>query len=183
MADKYKSVVTPRGVAMYPWLNKPDTKFDADGVYKMSLRVSAEDAGKLQDTITKTFTDEFGAKKLAKANFPFKPALDDDGNETGEVVFSFKSKMQPKLYDAKGGLIKNPGDLKVGGGTIAKVNCAMAPYDKGINTGVVLYLNGVQIIELVEFGGKSSAFGEEDGSFVSDSLASTADEDEDNASF
>ncbi len=170
MADRLEKITTPKGVAMYPWLNKPDTKWSTEGVYKLSLAVPNDDKEciELCEKIREAFVDEFGNKKLAKAIFPFK----DDGE--GNIVFSFKSKKQPRLFNAKGQPLKNTEDLKVGGGTIAKVAASINPYDKGINTGVSLYLNAVQIIELVEFGSKSM-FGEEEGSFVSDG----SDEDED----
>ncbi len=37
-------LVTPRGRAIYPKLHKPDTKFDADGVYSVKLAISKQDA-------------------------------------------------------------------------------------------------------------------------------------------
>jgi hypothetical protein len=106
------------------------------------------------------FIDEYGNAKLAKANMPFSPEVDDQGNETGNIVFKFKSKRQPKLYDAKGKVITK--NLQVASGTVAKVATAINPYATGINVGVSLYLNDVQIIELVEYG-KGSLFGQEDG--------------------
>lgn len=36
---KHKRVQTPVGEAIYPWLNKPDTKYNADGVYKVKLKI------------------------------------------------------------------------------------------------------------------------------------------------
>ena len=33
--QKFDTHVSPAGIAVYPWLNKPDTKFDADGVFSV----------------------------------------------------------------------------------------------------------------------------------------------------
>lgn len=168
MATK-KSTITPKGVAMYPWLTKPDTKFDAAGIYKMSLALSSDEEStqSLTETIRNTYIDELGDKKLARANFPFK----EDGE--GNTVFSFKSRKKPKIYNSKGQLIANPDSLKIGGGTVAKVSFTMQAYDKGVNTGVVLYLNAVQIIQLAEYKSGASSFGDEGDSFTDNPQEST----------
>lgn len=157
---KLKTAITPKGTLSWPYIGKPDTRYNPEGVYKTSLIVSGEDAAPLMETCKQMFIDEYGTAKLAKANMPFSPEVDDQGNETGNVVFKFKSKRQPKLYDAKGKVISK--NLQVASGTVAKVATAINPYATGINVGVSLYLNDVQIIELVEYG-KGALFGEEDG--------------------
>ena len=40
-------IVSPRGIAVYPWLNRPDTKFSQMGTFKVTLKVAAEDAAPL----------------------------------------------------------------------------------------------------------------------------------------
>jgi hypothetical protein len=148
--------VTPKGTAQYPWLTKPDTKFSEEGVFKVSLAVPEGEAKAFAKAIQDAFVAEYGQQKLAKAHMPFKK--DDSGN----IVFNFKSKLKPRLYDSAGKPIT--GDVSVGGGSIVKVSGAFGPYNKGANTGVALYLNAVQIINLVEF--SSSPFGAEQGGFV-----------------
>lgn len=154
--SKKNTFVTPKGTAAYPWLTKADTKFSAEGVYKTSLVLDTSAAKGFQEAIKAAFVDEFGQSKLAKAHLPWKE--DDNGN----VIFSFKSKMKPRLFDSKGKAITN--DPAVSGGSIIKVSGAFGPYNKGVNMGVALYLNAVQIIELVEY--SSSPFGEEEGGYV-----------------
>ena len=39
MAQQKIKIVTPKATCVYPWLNKPDTKFNADGEYKVTLKV------------------------------------------------------------------------------------------------------------------------------------------------
>lgn len=154
---KKNNFVTPKGTAAYPWLTKADTKFSAEGVYKTSLVLSASEAKAFQEDIKAAFVEEFGQSKLAKAHLPWK---EEDGN----VIFNFKSKIKPRLFDSKGKAITN--DPAVSGGSVIKVSGAFGPYNKGANMGVALYLNAVQIIELVEY--SSSPFGEEEGGYVAD---------------
>ena len=121
-------VITPKGVARFPSLNKADTKFNPDGEYKTGVVMSQEDAQKIIDKATveaekimaetkaklqedvKTLKGEklVKAKKalaeLAMGDMPFKPIYDDDGNETGDVVLNFKMKAQRK--DKTGKVIK-----------------------------------------------------------------------------
>lgn len=151
-----KSYTSPKGTAAYPWLNKADTKFSAEGVYKTGLTVKGKDATEFQEAIKAAFIDEFGQSKLAKAHMPWKE------EEDGSITFNFKSKMKPRLFDSKGQAITN--DPAVSGGSVIKVSCGFGPYNKGANMGVALYLNAVQVIELVEY--SSSPFGEEEGGYV-----------------
>ena len=50
-------ITTPTGVAQWPRLNEPDTKFDKDGVYSVGLRLPKDDAGELISTISKVLDD------------------------------------------------------------------------------------------------------------------------------
>ena len=158
--------VSPKGTAAYAWLTKPDTKFNPDGVFKTSLVVSAKEAQPFIEAIKEAYVGELGAKKLSKAN------LSHDVNEDGTVTFKFKSKSKPKLFDSKGKPIT--GDIAVGNGSVIKVAGGFGPYDKGANTGCTLYLNSVQVIDLVEWTG-SSTFGEEEGGFVAEAAAAAAE--------
>lgn len=162
--------VSPKGTAAYAWLMKPDTKFNPEGVYKTSLVVKAgKEADAFVEAIKNAYVEELGAKKLAKAN------LSHDVNEDeGTVTFKFKSKQKPKLFDSKGKPIT--GEISVGNGSVIKVAGGFGAYDKGANTGVTLYLNSVQIIDLVEWTG-SSGFEAEEGGFVAEAAASSENPD------
>ena len=35
---------TPKGIAQYPWLSKPDTKFSEEGEYKVNVILGKEEA-------------------------------------------------------------------------------------------------------------------------------------------
>lgn len=175
MSKSNLKFVSPKGTASYPWLTKPDTKFSAEGSYKTGLVLSAEEAKPLQDAIKAAFVDEFGQSKMAKAHMPWKEG------EEGLVTFNFKSKLKPRLFDSAGKAIM--GDPKVGAGSVIKVSGAYGPYNKGVNMGVALYLNAVQIIDLVEF--SASPFGAEQGGYVADDepVSETASSEEDEVNF
>lgn len=152
-----KKFTSPKGTAVYPSLTKPDTRYNAEGVYKTGLELKGKAAEELKETLKEVFIEEFGAKKLSGAKLPMKD------NEDGSTTFNFKSKNPPKIFDAKGNPVKNPADLRIGGGSAIKVAAAAKAYNAGGNTGVTLYLNAVQIIDLVEYNG--SPFGQEEGGF------------------
>jgi hypothetical protein len=150
-------ITTPKGTAVYPSLTRPDTRYNAEGVYKTGLSLTKKEAGEIIDKLKEVYTEEFGAKKLSSAKLPYKEQEDDS------VVFNFKSKQAPKLFDSKGNPVKNAADLRIGGGSVIKVSAAMKAYNAGGTTGVTMYLNAVQIIDLVEYSG--SPFGAEEGGF------------------
>ena len=84
------NIVTPRGKLVYPHLNKADTKFDKDGVWRANLRIPKEEAKSLVDDIDNQIpenaTEETNKrnKKVKVANPPYT----DDGE--GNYVFNFK---------------------------------------------------------------------------------------------
>jgi len=51
MTEKKKAerFVSPKGIASYPYLTNPDTKFNPDGEYKVSLIVAGDEASKIID--------------------------------------------------------------------------------------------------------------------------------------
>lgn len=162
--------VSPKGTAGYPKLTRPDTKFNAEGVYSTSLTMDKKTAQPLIDQLEEAYTDEFGAKALPKANWPYK-------EEDGQVTFKFKSKQKPKLFDAKGTAIKAADELNIGSGTILKVSGAISCRAVSGKNYATLYMNAVQIIDLVEYSG--SPFGAEEGGFVAEETNETATTPED----
>lgn len=149
--------VTPKGTALWPWLAVPDTRFDTEGKFKTDLLVAKAEAEDLMTKAKALFVEEFGEKSLKKAKWPFEIE-----EESGAVRFRAKSSKKPVLYDGAGTVI--PEDLNVGNGSVLKLSGIMSTYNAGGNTGVTMYLNAVQIINLVEFGGNN--FEAEDGGYV-----------------
>lgn len=183
---------TPAGIAQYPYLNKPDTKFNPEGEYKINLEIDAEDAGPIC-----TFLDEQLAAAIAKAKKenPGKKIKEgsagyETNEETGKTVLKFKLKakvttksgdswdQKPVIFDAKGKPLTTPPN--VGGGTKCKVSYEVIPYYTAmVGAGISLRVKAVQIINLVEYSGGASAgaygFGEEDGYEAADTANSDND--------
>lgn len=156
-----KNITTPKGIAGYLNLVVPDTRFDPEGKYKASITLTEDQSNELIELFKEEATDELGPKKAAKAKMPGK------ANDDGSVSFTFKSKTKPKLFDSKGNPIKNADELRVGSGSTIRVKGSAKAYENGANIGVTLYLNEVQLIKYVEYGGGFEADDDEEG-FVSD---------------
>lgn len=190
MADKKKTpkITSPKGIAVYPKLTKPDTKFKAEGEYSIKLKLPQDIADALVSKLTPILEDfkktekfqttakKVGVKKVKQLDW-YKELNDDEGNATGEVEMSFKAKASGKkkdgsewkrgpiaVFDAKGTPLKN---VQVWGGSEVKVSFTPMPWinPKG-EYGVKLGLEGVQVLKLVSGGERSASdfgFGAEEG--------------------
>jgi hypothetical protein len=176
--DKVKrpTYTTPIGVARYPHLNKPDTKYKAEGQYKCDLVVPADAAADLIAQLEK-IRDEFYENLDAKVRKTHKVVevvsveLDDEGNETGNVIIKTKLDRvghdkksgktwtnEPKLFDSEG----NPTNAEIWSGSKLIIAGTVMCYANATNkqVGVSLKCNGVQIIELRSGGERdASSFG------------------------
>lgn len=173
--QNYQNVVTPSGVAIYPHLINPDTKFNPIGEYKVSLSLVEDEATPIIEKINaaleqaKEMIPE--GKKAKEAELPYFIETDEDGNQTNRYVFKFKMKakintkdgrtieMSPKIFDSQGKLIK--GLDSIWGGSTLRVSADLVPfYVAAVGAGVTLRLKAVQVIELVKGGGSDgSSFG------------------------
>ena len=154
---------TYKGHAVYPWLNKPDTDFNPEGVYKTGLRVPGDQARELMAACQELAKDEFG-KKAANAHMPFK--IDDE--ETNEVLINAKSKYLPKFYDSQGQIIPPTNVPELWGGSVLRLGGTMSAYNSGGRIGVSLQLGKVQIIEVAERrnGASDTGFAPVEGGFI-----------------
>lgn len=166
MSNK-QTFMTDEGVAVYPWLNKPDTQFDPEGTYKTGIRMPLDAAKPLIHEMEHLAKEEFGSKST-KAKLPFK--VDDD---TGDIIFTAKTKYQPKMVDSTGQVIAPSAIPKVWGGSKLKIKGNMNTYSAAGNIGVNLQLRAVQIIELSEGVSNSDAtFAPVEGGFVAEGTSS-----------
>tara|TARA_R110000787_G_scaffold90640_1_gene191261 strand:+ start:929 stop:1624 length:696 start_codon:yes stop_codon:yes gene_type:complete len=175
MATTDNTITTPKGIAQYPWLSKPDTKFSEEGEYKVNVILVKEEAQDMIDTINTIFAENVQAetkkakgKEVKTSNPPYANELDDDGKPTGNVILKFKSKAAypPAIFDSKGDLMK---ESNIWGGSEVKVNGYVAPYFTSmVGAGVALRLRAVQVIQYVEGSQGAGRFGfeEEVGGFV-----------------
>ena len=175
MSTKLVSFTTPQGVAQYPYLSTPDTKFSEEGDYKVNLILSKEEAAPIISQIDEVMKDNLETIKKEKkksnikqANLPYFNEEKDD-EETGNVVIKFKSKgaYKPAIFDAKGTPML---DSNIWAGSEIKVNAAIAPfYTAMVGAGISLRLRAVQVIQYVEGSSGAGRFGfEEEAGFVTE---------------
>ena len=204
MSDKKKrpeKIITPKGVFVYPWVNKPDTKWKQEGEYRVTLKLEKEAARDLVKKLKPLYEDAIAKakanpkkknKKVKVQDAPWSMETDDDGNETGFVLFKFKRRasgvkkdgtpwaIKPDLFDAKGNPL--PASAQVFGGTIGKVSFTAEAYDTAIGAGISLRLEGAQVIKLVEGQGRNASaygFGDESDDDDADEVESDDDSDDD----
>lgn len=179
-------LTTARGIAVFPQLNTPSTRFDANGVFECRLRYAADDAfintlrEKAQkvidakfDEVVKQLNDEGKAGVAAKVTkLPAPVTVEEDqatGDETGFVTIKAKKTAsgiskktgkkwtsKPDIFDARGNLLKNP--PAIGGGSEMKMNVELFGYynAKDKQVGCSVRLNGVQVIKLVQYGARDA---------------------------
>lgn len=165
-----KQVVTPKGIAQYPWLNRPDTRFN-NAVYKVNLTFEGEEGEKFYqqlETIAKEALEhqkgiDPAFKKLRSLKLPIEQAEDEEGNPIdGKYVMKIKSnafievngdkiEMKPRLVDAK----KQPFEGNVYGGSEIKCALQLVPYS-GFGGGLTARLQAVQVLVAAQ-GGNNAA--------------------------
>lgn len=194
MAEERQQIVTPVGTAYYAHLFKPAVFEGKTGDYEISVVFPESYTEKLKGMIDKVLVQaeespEFKGKKFTRPLLGYQEKDEDDKVFKGATVFKFKMKPEGTnrktgetfkrkvaVFDASKSLVK---DINIGNGTTVKVCATIAPYHTSKTVhGVGLYMEAVQIIDLVEWTGEKSAdsygFAEEDG-YTADSP--TFDED------
>ena len=160
MADKVFS--TPPGIAVYPRLRTPDMKFDELGIYKADVAVPKAEASGLIKELQAIHKDHTGKPAKVSENTMFMDEVDDEGNETGNVIFKLRIKnrlnkkgevwdRKPKQFDAQ----LRPIDVNPWGGSKMVVSFTVYTWNAGDKKGVSLQPQGVQILELVTGTGAS----------------------------
>ena len=186
--NKPVKITSPVGEAVWPKLNKPDTKFNKDGVYEVKLRVTSEESEpfvtRLQ-CILKDYVATLGKSEPKMAPLPWGEVTDDDGNPTGDLEFKFKLKavgtsngeqftQRPKLYDSEGKDMTE----EIGGGSRIQVGAEVVLYSvPAIGTGISLRLKAVKVFELKEYGGGAETWSFSDGGeFVTEGSSTATEE-------
>jgi|TARA_R110001583_G_scaffold141056_2_gene293167 hypothetical protein len=177
------AATTPIGVARYPRLTEPDTKFDDNGVYSTKLILSEEDYQAYADVLNpwveqeyKRFCTEAGKDSLRRnENTPLR--INSDGEHevyAKQVAVKQTSKGQltfsVTLFDSQGKKINSPPNI----GSGSKLRLMVEPvawFVPAIGFGYTLRLKAAQVIELVEFtGGGGYSFDAHEGGYVSENL-------------
>jgi len=166
-----KVITTPKGKAVWPRIDTPDTKFDEDGVYSCKLHVSEGDFKAFEaivkpklDAAYKEECSRQGKDKIRMAaSSPLR--INDEGDH--EIYAKQKAKVHTKskgtleftiaAVDSQGKKIDMP---KIGSGSTLKmaveINTWFVP-SQGF--GYTLRLRAVQVLDLIEYGGGDSSFG------------------------
>jgi hypothetical protein len=169
MSEKHTRITTPIGEAKWAHVHQPKAAFldergqpKGEPKYQIDVVFSVEDlawkewAGNIKKQIDAlpAQTDKRTGQALAK-QMPIKRELDINDQPTGKFYCTFKtgSKYAPKVFDKFGKEI--PKDIMIGNGSKVCVNCTPAPYT-AFGGGIALYLNAVQVLDLVEYGNKSA---------------------------
>jgi len=193
---KYKRVVTPEGIAHYPWLSKPDTKFDKNGTFSCNVFIDIEKAKPIMKMINDEI-DEFHAaeekssnKKLERNILPYIEHGDPRDTQKvipqGSVMFKIKQNgvigdkpFRPQLVDSEGTPMvdKNGDNIVVYGGSKVKVAFDLYTYNN-LKVGVTLKLVAVQVLELQDAGTPDLSklgFKKEDGFKMADEITTMKD--------
>lgn len=201
---KYPILNTPKGVAVWPNLTSPDTKFKPEGEYTCRLAFDPNEPEvqalikRLEQVRDEQFK-EFQAEKPAHKKFTAAPVfaeeLDKEGDETGRITINFKMKAsgvsaktnkpwtrKPQIFDSKGKELKNP--PAISGGSTLRVACELGGW--GVQSSKLFYVTtklvAVKLIDLVTYGGQSAAglgFDEDEGGYEAESAPSRSFDDED----
>lgn len=164
MAEKHNRLLTPIGFAKWAHIHTPkapyiekDGKPKGEPKYMIDVCFSADDPEwKELATILKAAIvalpvqmDKHTGSPIAK-QMPIKRELDIDDKPTGRYYVTFKTgeKFKPPVFDRFGMAI--PDTILVG--NESKVRVAYSPVEyTAFGGGIALYLNAVQVIELVEY--------------------------------
>lgn len=219
MAAEKKKVIritTPKGIALYPKVQVAERYDDATkkfyscsdgnlagGSYTVTLSVPAADCTDLcaqldalaQEALSDAQSDPKkvsaakAKRKIIELNAPYLSELDKEGNDTGNILFKFKTNASaqvngvlkvfapPFICDGQAKPITE--NINMYSGSVIKVNFSPSLYFTALtNTaGVSLRLNGVQVLKLQKGGWTAGSLGfdAEDGGFdASEGAAPTA---------
>lgn len=175
MANPIK-INLPKGVARFPSLHRPDTKFNDLGEYKANVAVPAEEAASVMTKLQAIAKQELGKALPKSDNSLWKMEIDDNGDETGMVMFKAKVKniqkkdgelwdRKPVQYDTE---LNRVNEIIYGGSELV-VACDVRVWEFSGKKGISLQPTAVQIHKLVSpSGGGDNPFEKAEGGFVSD---------------
>ena len=167
---KLETFTTPVGIARMAFLNKPSTKFNADGVYSVKLVFEPGEVSGLitkaekmiEDKVAEVIKEDPKVKKIIKTAKVYQPDLDDEGDETGKIILNFKRNAKTKLKDGsikvnKVKLIDAEGNLvtdEIWSGSKLAARFFMSAYyiPKDKEVGISLKLTHVLVVDLVNGG-------------------------------
>ena len=163
-----KVIATPKGTLLWPHLMTPDQRFNH---YSANVKMTLAEGAELLETIKKAEDDalkEVQSKARTPKermswqikNHPYVFEEDDDGNQTGYIIFKIKQRGGGVAADGTPWSAKPPAVFKTNGkpiklkeefgkGTVAQVSLRMSSYapSTAVGVGVSLNLLGVMVHE------------------------------------
>jgi len=164
MSEKIKRLLTPVGFAKWAHVHTPKAPFqEKDGKPKGEPKYMIDVCFSADDPEWKTWAvalksaimalpeqvDKHTGSPIPK-QMPIKRELDIDDKPTGRYYVTFKTgeKFKPPVFDRFG--IAIPESILIGNESKVRVAYSPAEY-QAFGGGIALYLNAVQVIELVEY--------------------------------
>jgi len=165
MSENKPKLITPVGIAKWAWLNKPKAPYQGDSdkgsKYMIDVVFDSNDpkwrewAVFVQAEADKLRLQYKNGASLAKAKIPAKVDVDEADKPTGLYYVTFKTdeKFKPGVFDRYNKKI--PDNILIGNGSKVRVAYSINYYD-GFGGGINLYLSAVQVVDLVEYKGRSA---------------------------
>ena len=161
--NSYKTMVTPKGTAMWAYLDKPEEFNDSIVGYTITLVPSKEDADKLINQLEEVLEEAKQDERFKGRKWAAEPLMGYKEDADGNIVFKFKQKVSyvdkkgqthklgVHIFDAVGNPM-NPKATIIGNGSIIRVAFTPIPFNvnKNVN-GVSLRLEAVQVLKLEEY--------------------------------
>tara|TARA_A200000113_G_scaffold226000_1_gene249330 strand:- start:17609 stop:18241 length:633 start_codon:yes stop_codon:yes gene_type:complete len=160
-----KNITLPKGIVTFSQVETPSEKYDK---YTISVKYDAETAVKVKKIIDDLYAEaireaQAGSRtKVKEAGAPYNELLDDEQNETGEIIVNASLKAggtrkdgtkwranPPALVDGKGKKIS--GKINMGSGSEVQLGIQARDYNAK-EAGLQLKLQVVCIHKLVQFG-------------------------------
>ena len=149
MTTNNDTLKTIYGTAKFSYLSQPDEAFGSS-VYKVTLEVpkdkSQEHTKIIQEIISKEVAEQHKLTPNATAPLTRAPLPYKDEGET--ITFKFHSKFKPKVWDRNQKEIG--ADVNIYKDSTMWVSYKASGYNKSIGLGCTLYIQSVQIDNLVE---------------------------------
>jgi len=183
-------MIVLKGKAKWAKVFEPDTRFVDDGEFSTQVIMSEAEAALVCEQFEALIDEEYNKavkeKPALKASLSKRPVtepeVDQDGNETGDVVF--KTKLKAVVRAKNGNTYKQKVQVvdskrqpmgsgqAIGNGSLIKVAVEPVTYVMGSTkqVGVSLRLKALQVIDLVESGASAEALFDEEDGFVASAV-------------
>lgn len=153
---------TPETICMWPHLRQPGEFKGKPTRYQITLLFdpAVEEHKQFLSAVRQHWTE--GKAELEANGQPCNKELwqkfkNKDGTETGQYSVKFSTDYAPPLFDAQNRKI--PDSIDIGSKSKVKVCYTWKPYEHAQGNGVILYLQAVQVLDLVEVGGNATDYG------------------------